>query len=58
MKGLLLVHVSCESALNGYQSIPTVDEKDELDLKKKQTNKKIKSVSAREVKTSDVWYYC
>lgn len=34
MKGLLLVYVSCESALNRYQSIPTVDEKDEQDLKK------------------------
>lgn len=56
MKGLLFVHVSCEFALNRYQSIPTVDEKDKRNLKKQ--NKKIKSVLAREVKTSDVWYYC
>lgn len=32
--------VFCESALNRYQSIPTVDEKDEQDLKK--TNKQTK----------------
>lgn len=37
MKGLLLVYVSCEFALNRYQSIPTVDEKDKQDFKK--TNK-------------------